>query len=75
MEKVVKEGKLGQKFLVEPLRSDQGERVAWRIIKNWIESQLSLLEMQFEVPGLVFGSLVITWTSSTKTSIFLPQSI
>jgi hypothetical protein len=54
MEKVVKEGKLGQKYLVEPLRSEQGERVAWRIIKDWIDSQLSLLEMQFADPVEIF---------------------
>lgn len=45
--KAVQEGKLPRKFLQEPLRSEQGERVAWRIIKDWVDSQLSLLEMQF----------------------------
>ena len=45
--KAVNEGKLPKKFLQEPLRSEQGERVAWRIIKDWIDSQLSLLEMEF----------------------------
>lgn len=45
--KAVQEGKLPRKYLNEPLRSDQGERVAWRIIKDWVDSQLSLLEMQF----------------------------
>jgi hypothetical protein len=45
--KAVQEGKLPRKYLDEPLRSEQGERVAWRIIKDWIDSQLSLLEMQF----------------------------
>jgi hypothetical protein len=43
----VKEGKLPRRYLDEPLRTDQGERVAWRIIKDWIDSQLSLLTMQF----------------------------
>jgi len=45
--KAVNEGKLPRRYLQEPLRSEQGERVAWRIIKDWIDSQLSLLEMQF----------------------------
>jgi len=45
--KAVNEGKLPRKFLEEPLRSDQAERVCWRIIKDWIDSQLSLLEMNF----------------------------
>jgi hypothetical protein len=48
--KAVNEGKLPRKYLQEPLRTDQGERVAWRIIKDWIDSQLSLLEMQFADP-------------------------
>jgi len=45
--KAVQEGKLPKRFSYEPLRSEQGERVAWRIIKDWIDSQLSLLEMEF----------------------------
>lgn len=45
--KAVNEGKLSKKYLQEPLRSEQGERVACRIIKDWIDSQLSLLEMEF----------------------------
>jgi len=45
--KAVNEGKLPKRFLQEPLRSEQGEMVAWRIIKDWIDSQLSLLEMNF----------------------------
>lgn len=45
--KAVNEGKLPRKYLQEPLRSDQAERVCWRIIKDWIDSQLSLLELNF----------------------------
>lgn len=45
--RAVDEGKLPRRYLSEPLRSEQGERIAWRIIKDWIDSQLSLLEMQF----------------------------
>jgi len=45
--KAVNEGKLPKKYLSEPLRTEQGGRVAWRIIKDWIDSQLSLLEMEF----------------------------
>lgn len=45
--KAVKEGKLSKKYLDEPLRTEQGERVVWRIIKDWIDSQLSLLEIEY----------------------------
>jgi len=45
--KAVNEGKLPKRFLEEPLRSEQGERVVWRVIKDWIHSQLSLFEIEF----------------------------
>lgn len=45
--KAVNERKLSKKYSYEPLLSIQGERVAWRIIKDWIDSQLSLLEINF----------------------------
>jgi len=48
--KAVKDGRLPQRFMQEPLRTDQGERVAWRIIKDWIDSQLSLMEMELADP-------------------------
>lgn len=43
----VRDGKLARKYLEEPLRSEQGERIGWRVIKDWIHSQLSLLEINF----------------------------
>jgi hypothetical protein len=46
----VKEGKLPKKFNFEPLTTEQGIRVGWRIIKDWIHSQMSLLEMEFAEP-------------------------
>lgn len=50
VENAVKEGKLPRRYLSEPLRSEQGERIAWRVIKDWIDSQLSLMEMNFAEP-------------------------
>jgi len=44
--KAVNAGKLPQRFLNEPLRTEQGERVAWRVLKDWIHSQLSLIEIE-----------------------------
>jgi len=46
----VNERKLAQRYLSEPLRSDQARRVGWRIIKDWIHSNLSLIEMNFATP-------------------------
>ena len=43
----VEEKKLPRKYYDEPFRTEQGERVTWRIIKDWIDSQLSLLEINF----------------------------
>ena len=39
--------KLPSKYSSEPLRSEHGSRIMWRIIKDWIESQLSLYEINF----------------------------
>jgi len=47
IKKAVDEKKLPQRYLNEPLRTEQGERVVWRIIKDWIHSQLSLIEIEF----------------------------
>lgn len=54
IQKIVNKGKLAKKYGVEPLRTEQGERVSWRIIKDWIDSQLSLLEMNFAEPLEIF---------------------
>lgn len=43
----VNEGRLQKKYLEEPLRTDQAERVVFRIIRDWIHSQLSLIEINF----------------------------
>lgn len=45
--KAVNEGKLQKKYLQEPLRTEQAERVSWRIVKDWIDSQLSLVEINY----------------------------
>ena len=48
--KAVKEKKLPYRFSQEPLRSEQAQRVGWRLIKDWIHLQLSLLEVEFAEP-------------------------
>ena len=50
----VEERKLQRKFLDEPLRTEKAYMVGWRIIKDWIHSQLSLLEMEFAEPLQIF---------------------
>jgi len=45
--KAVNEGKLARRYLNEPLRTEQGLRVSWRILKDWIHSNLSLIEIEF----------------------------
>lgn len=50
----VEKGKLPQRFLQEPLLSSQGQRVSWRIIKDWIHSQLSLIEINYAEPTEIF---------------------
>lgn len=50
IEDAVAEKKLLQRFLKEPLRFDQGERVAWRVIKDLIHSQLSMFKIKYAEP-------------------------
>lgn len=50
IEKAVDEKKLSSKYRNEPFRSEQAERVGWRVIKDWIHSQLSILEIEFADP-------------------------
>ena len=46
----VDERKLPSKFRNEPHRSEKAQIVGWRIIKDWIKSQLSIYEIDFADP-------------------------
>ena len=46
----VDERKLPSKFRDEPHRSEKAQIVGWRIIKDWIKSQLSIYEIDFADP-------------------------
>jgi hypothetical protein len=52
--KLVKDKKLAGKYLTEPLRSEQGERITFRVIKDWLHAQLSLMEIEFADPVEIF---------------------
>ena len=52
--KAVEERKLPQKFYEEPFRTEKAEIVGWRIIKDWIHSNLSLMEVEFADPVEIF---------------------
>ena len=54
IEAAVRERKLPKKFLKEPYRTDQAMRVGWRIIKDWVHSQLSLVLMNYAEPVEIF---------------------
>lgn len=47
IQKAVDEKKLTKKFRQEPLRTEKALIVGWRIIKDWIHAQLSLIEMNY----------------------------
>ena len=52
--KAVDERKLTSKFKNEPYRTEKARIVGWRVIKDWIHSQLSLLEIEFANPIELF---------------------
>jgi len=58
IEQAVEERKLTKKFLYEPERTEQALRVGWRIIKDWVHSQLSLVQMNYAEPIEIFLSYV-----------------
>lgn len=50
IEKAVDEKKLPSKFKQEPYRTEKAQIVGWRIIKDWIHAQISILEIEFAEP-------------------------
>ena len=54
IEKEAKEGRISKKFLQEPFRTDKAQIVGWRLIKDWIFSNLSLMEIEFADPIEIF---------------------
>jgi len=69
--KAVEEKKLPKRYDSEPLRTDQARKVGWRIIKDWIHSQLSLLEINFAEPLEILLPYVYTQTGKTLYHHFL----
>jgi hypothetical protein len=47
VQQAVDERKLAKKYTQEPLRTEKALMVGWRIIKDWIHAQLSLIEMNY----------------------------
>lgn len=44
---------------------DQALRVAWRIVKDWVEAQLAIIETQMVKPEQVFLPYAVTQTGET----------
>ncbi len=44
---------------------DQARRIAWRIVKDWVEAQLAIIETQMVRPEQVFLPYAITPTGET----------
>lgn len=68
IEKAVNEKKLPYRFKSEPHRTDKAEIVGWRIIKDWIHAQLSLLEVNFADPLEIL--LPYVYDTQTKKTFF-----
>ena len=54
VERLVENKKLGRKYLEEPMRTNQALRIGWRVVKDWIHSNLSLIEIEFADPVEIF---------------------
>lgn len=44
---------------------EQAKRIAWRIVKDWVEAQLAIIETQMVKPEQVFLPYAITQTGET----------
>lgn len=64
VEQAVKDRNLPNKFKDEPFRTEKAEIVGWRVIKDWIHSQLSLIEIQFADPI----ELLLAYVYDSKTN-------
>ena len=60
--------KIALKFLEEPHTSDKAEKVGWRVIKDWIHAQLSLIEIDFADPVELL--LPYVYDTATKQTFF-----
>ncbi|MBL4576413.1 MAG: hypothetical protein JKY51_10025 [Opitutaceae bacterium] len=49
----------------DELLKDQSLRVAWRVVKDWVEAQMAILEMQMVTVDQVFLPYAVTKDGST----------
>jgi len=53
---------------------EQAKRVAWRIVKDWVEAQLAIIETQMVKPEQVFLPYAITQTGETLYETVISNS-
>lgn len=68
IEAAVEERKLPKKFLHEPYRTEKALIVGWRIIKDWVHSQLSIYQMKYANPVEIF--LPYAWDPKTDETLY-----
>jgi hypothetical protein len=68
IEREANAGRLGKRYASEPLRTEQAMRVGWRLLKDWVSSHLSLLEIEYATPIELF--LPWAWDDITKKTLY-----
>lgn len=54
IEKAVRRRLLPKKFLTEPHKTDKAIKVGWRVMKDWIHTELTRFEMEIASPVEIF---------------------
>lgn len=61
-----KKGEVSNKFVSE----EQAERIAWRILKDWVESQMAILETEMVKLDQIFLPFMTTKTGETIYELY-----
>jgi hypothetical protein len=63
---LLRDAKVPKQFKTE----EQARRVAWRIVKNWVEAQMALIEAGLAMPAEVFLPYAVTNNGQTIYQVF-----
>lgn len=55
--------------------TEQAERVAWRIVKDWVAAQVAIIETQMVVADQVFLPYMLTSATETIYDLFVAEQL
>lgn len=67
--------RIGTRDQYEAKIREQAERVAWRILKDWIEAQMALIESGQAEPAQIFMPYATDRTGQTMFQVWMEQNL